>query len=118
MIFYHIRYNTYPSNAAPVEKDEWLAFSTPHNEQQLKRLLIDRSRTDISIILHRLVCEQEYNDRVADASRLLKEQAEVDLNNLNEWNLDLPTRVRKTLNDQDAESDNRFRNIDKPPPLL
>jgi hypothetical protein len=65
MTYYHIRYNIYPLQTAPVEKEEWLAFETTHNEQQLKRLLIDKYGVNVSIILHQVIAEEKYLDRAA-----------------------------------------------------
>lgn len=118
MTFYHIRYNIYPSHGAPAEKEEWLCFSTKHNEQQLKRLLIGIYGTNVSIILHQVIGEEQYHDRVTAISRLWTEQVRIDISNLNEWRLAAPVRMLKQLNDEAAESDGRYRNTIKPLPLL
>jgi hypothetical protein len=118
MTFYHIRYNIYPLQGAPVEKEEWLTFPAKHNEQQLKRLLIDKNGAKVSIILHQVIGEEQYRNMVADASRLLKEQAQIDKHNLDEWSLAASSQMLNWLNDEAAENDDRYRNVDKPPPLL
>ncbi len=118
MTFYHIRYNVYPSQGPPVAKEEWLAFSRTHNEQQLKRLLVDKNGAKVSIILHQVIAEEQYHNMVVDASRVLKVQAQIDKSNLDEWRLAAPSQMLKRLNDEAAEGDNRYRNTDKPSPLL
>ena len=118
MTFYHIRYNVYLSQGPPVEKEEWLAFSRKHNEQQLKRLLVDKNGAKVSIILHQVIAEEQYHNMAVDASRLLKEQVQLDKSNLDEWRLAAPSQMLKRLNDEAAEGDNRYRNTVKPSPLL
>ena len=118
MVCYHIRYNIYPLHAAPVEKEEWLTFNTKHNEQQLKRLLIDKYGLNVSIILHQVIGEEQYLDRAAETILVRKNKDQVDFNNLKEWRIAVPENIRKKLNDDAAETDNRYRNIDQPPPLL
>ena len=118
MISYHIRYNIYPLHAAPEEKEEWLTFNTKHNEQQLKRLLIDKCGLDVSIILHQVIGEQQYRDRAAEIILVRKNKERIDIHNLKEWRIATPANIRKKLNDDEAETDNRYRNIDHPPPLL
>ena len=118
MTFYHIRYNIYPEQGGPVEKEDWLALTTNHNEQQLKRLLINSSGTKVSIILHHVICEEEYRNNYARASHTLEEQTKIDETNLNEWRLDSPAQILNQLNDEAIESDHRYRNISKPDPLL
>jgi hypothetical protein len=51
-------------------------------------------------------------------SNFLKIQTQVDLNNLAKWRLAMPNQTLKKLNDEAAQSDHRYRNIDKPFPLL
>ena len=118
MISYHIRYNIYPLHAAPVEKEEWLTFNTKHNEQQLKRLLIDKWGLDVSIILHQVIGDEQYRDRAAETILVRQHKERVDVHNLSEWHIALPASVRKKLNDDAAETNSRYRNIDQPPPLL
>jgi hypothetical protein len=85
MICYHIRYNIYPLHGAPIEKEEWLSFSTKRDEQQMKRFLSDKCGMKVSIILHQVIGEEQYQDRAADAILLLKNKERVDISNLNEW---------------------------------
>ena len=51
-------------------------------------------------------------------SPFLKKQLQLDKNNLNRWHLEAPSLMLKKLNDEAADDDNRYRNIDKPLPLL
>jgi hypothetical protein len=118
MICYHVRYNVYPLSAAPVEKEEWLTFNTTHNEQQLKRLLIDKCGLNVSIILHQVIAEEQYLGRAAETILVRKNKDLVDVQNLKEWQIAMPAHIRKKLNDDASEIDNRYRNIDQPPPLL
>ena len=118
MVCYHIRYNIYPLNAAPVEKEEWLTFNTKHNEQQLKRLLIDKWGLDVSIILHQVIAKEQYLDRAAESILVRKKKDLKDIQNLKEWRIAMPANIRKKLNNDAAETDTRYRNIDQPPPLL
>jgi hypothetical protein len=118
MVCYHIRYNIYPLSSAPIEKEEWLTFNTKHDEQQLKRLLIDKYGLNVSIILHQVIAEEQYHDRAADAILLRKNKDDVDIQNLKDWRIAMPENIRRKLNDDADETDNRYRNIDQPPPLL
>jgi hypothetical protein len=118
MVCYHIRYNIYPLHSAPVEKEEWLTFYTKHNEQQLKRLLIDKFGLNVSIILHQVIGEEQYLDRAAESILLRKNKDGIDLQNLKEWRTAIPANIRKKLNSDAVETDNRYRNINQPPPLL
>jgi hypothetical protein len=51
-------------------------------------------------------------------SRFLKMKVQIDITNLNRWRRAAPSRMLKKLNDEAAESDWRYRNIDRPFPLL
>jgi hypothetical protein len=118
MTCYHIRYNIYPLHGAPVEKEEWLSFKTKCDEQQVKRFLIDKCGLNVSIILHQVIGEEQYRDKTGDPLVLLKNKERIDVKNLHEWRLAIPFNILKKLNDDAAETDDRYRNIDKPPPLL
>ena len=51
-------------------------------------------------------------------SPFFKTQLQIDKNNLNRWRLEAPSQMLKKLNEEAADDDNRYRNIDKPLPLL
>jgi hypothetical protein len=51
-------------------------------------------------------------------SRFFKMKVRIDLNNLNRWRRNAPSRMLKKLNDEAADSACRYRNVDKPSPLL
>ena len=51
-------------------------------------------------------------------SPFLKKQLQLDKSNLNRWHLEAPSLMLKKLNEEAADDDNRYRNIDKPLPLL
>lgn len=118
MTCYHIRYNIYSQHGAPVEKEEWLSFNTKRNEEQVKRFLIDKCGSDVSIILHQVIAEEQYRERAPNAILLLKTQERIDISNLNEWRLAIPFNMLRKLNEDAADNDVRYRNIDKPQPLL
>lgn len=116
MTCYHIRYNIYPVHGAPVEKEEWLSFETKCNEQQVKRLLIDKCGLDVSIILYQVIGEQQYRDNAALV--LLRDKERIEINNVNEWRLAIPFNMLKKLNADAADTNDRYRNVDEPHPLL
>ena len=51
-------------------------------------------------------------------SRFVKANIQIRINNLKEWRLAAPQQMIKQLNNEAAVSDERYRNIDKPFPLL
>jgi hypothetical protein len=118
MKFYHVRYTVYHPPEPPVEKEEWLALSADHNEQQLKRLLISSGEPMVSIISRSVIAEEEYQQRVAHESRGAADQDRLDAAHLKEWDEHTPDRMQSHLNDQADSDTDRYRNIDKPPPLL
>lgn len=60
----------------------------------------------------------EILEKASVISPFSKRQVQTDINNLNKWRLEAPSQMLKKLNDEAAESDDRYRNIDKPFPLL
>jgi hypothetical protein len=118
MICYHIRYNIYPLNGAPVEKEEWLSFDSKRDEGQVKRFLIDKCGLDVSIILHQVIGEEQYHDRCHDPILPVDNQERIDTSNLNDWRIAIPFNMLRKLNEDADENNIRYRNIDKPPPLL
>jgi hypothetical protein len=57
-------------------------------------------------------------DSVTGISQFLRAQIKTNINNLKEWRLAAPQQMIKQLNNEAAVSDERYRNIDKPFPLL
>ena len=51
-------------------------------------------------------------------SPFLKRQVQIDKSNLNRWRIEAPSLMLKKLNEEAADDDHRYRNIDKPLPLL
>ena len=51
-------------------------------------------------------------------SRFVKTNIQIKINNLKEWRLAAPQQMLQQLNNEAALSDERYRNIDKPFPLL
>ena len=65
--------------------------------------------------------DQFYNgilEKVSGFSSRWKIRVQIDINNLNKWRISAASQMLKKLNDEAAESDYRYRYIDKPSPLL
>jgi hypothetical protein len=118
LTYYHLRYNIYPPPGFPIEKEEWLCLPKKHNEQEIKRKLISRHDTKVTLICFTAVCKEDYESRIAKTSSRLSGNAESTDKNLAEWRLDRSARMLKKLNDDSDTNDERYRNIGKPPPLL
>ena len=87
MNYYHLRYNIYPAPGAPVEKEDWLILNTHHNEQQLKRLLVDQHQADVTLIVASSICKEEYDSKMLPSANALKRKLQVSFNNISEWNI-------------------------------
>ncbi len=62
MTYYHIRYNIYPPPGFAVEKEEWIKLAKKYNEQQVKRLLIDKYKSEVSIITCSYISREEFEE--------------------------------------------------------
>ena len=69
MYYYNFRYNIYPTNAAPVELEEWIRNHGELHEDAVKVSLAARHDTEISIIQFREVCAEAF------ARQVIKENA-------------------------------------------
>jgi hypothetical protein len=58
------------------------------------------------------------SQKVPGIPHFLKRQAQMDIKNLNKWRLAAPLQMLKKLNNEAADNDYRYRNVDKPFPLL
>ena len=118
MIYYHIRYNIYPAPGFPVEKEDWLILTKPHNEQQVKRLLIAKHQTNISLIVCSSICKEEYDLKTFASKNALSRKLQVSIKNIKEWKLAQPFNTLKKLKTESDALDKRYRNISEPFPLL
>ena len=87
MYYYHLRYNIYPAPGLPVEKEDWLILNTHHNEQQLKRLLVDQHRAEVTLIVASSICKEEYDSKKQPSANALSRKLQVSFKNISEWNI-------------------------------
>lgn len=118
MIYYHLRYNIYPAPGFPVEKEDWLILTKQHNEQQVKRLLIAKHQTSVTIIVCSSICKEEYELKTFASANALSRKLQSSIKNIKNWKLAQPFNILKKLRDESAAMDLRYRNIREPFPLL
>jgi len=60
MPYYHIRYNIYENQGAPVEKEVWTMFETPTDDFELRRHFEDKHQSQTSIIMSKVINLEEF----------------------------------------------------------
>lgn len=60
MTNYHLRYNIYQSPGSPIERERWLQFDNPLNNQQVKEFLELEHGNKVSMILCKVICQEEF----------------------------------------------------------
>ena len=117
MAYYHVRYSILPQAGSTEEKEEWINTEEDVNGDELKDLLIRSNRCDISLILCLQTTREDYDCRRLWPPVALT-QNEVDENSLSFWNSDERSRTNKKMRDDSSKTEDRFRNVDDPGPLL
>jgi hypothetical protein len=64
MVYYHLRYNIYPSPGFPVEKEEWTVFPIHLDETAVNKILQEKYHTSISVIVCSVICQEEYLEQM------------------------------------------------------
>lgn len=116
--YYRLQYKLHPSDDVPIEKEEWLAVSKKYSQDQMKQLLMVRHQMDVTLIYMSAIAKDEYDRGHSELSVETGKKVELSKMRVKGWNLANRSHILKTLDEDSKASDNKYRNIPKPPPLL
>jgi hypothetical protein len=118
MNYFHVRYNSFPVlPATSACYEEWISTDDANSCNELKPILRSRNNADVTVTFcHQITLDDFTNKRQMPPALITKVQ--LDAKNLTLWNLDELGRVSRKLYNEGLKSDQTYRNINKPDPLL
>jgi hypothetical protein len=116
--YYHLQYKLHRSADVPIEKEEWIAVSKKYSPDQMKQLLIVRHQMDVTLVSMSVIPKDEYDRGHSELSVETGKKVELSKMRVRGWNLANRSHILKTLDQDSKASDDMYRNIPKPPPLL
>ena len=60
MWYYYVRFNVYPPDQPPQEKEVWLKLESHHDDKEMKLVLQASHQSQVSIIQSNRITEEEY----------------------------------------------------------